>query len=268
MPELPEVETIKVQLSKKVKRKTIVRVKVRDYSKRVRGNKKNFLAKIKSVQRRAKLIIFNLSNDYSFIVHLKMTGQLVYYRRPPKELKKATHVIFYFSEGSQLFFNDFRKFGFVKIMKTNKVERYFKEKKIGPEALEVSFNHFKKILGRKKRSKIKPVLLDQKVIAGLGNIYAQEACFKAKILPTRMISNLDNLELKRLYFAIQTILKAAIKYQGTSFDTSYRTVENQPGSYEPYVKVYHRKNCPKCKSKLKIIKQNSRSTYYCEKCQR
>ncbi len=262
MPELPEVETIKNQLLKKVKGKTISGVKTRDYRKKVKGNLKNVLAKIIDIQRKAKQIVFTLSNSYSFVIHLKLTGQLIY---NAGEIPKFAKIIFTFSDGKKLFFNDFRKFGFLKIMKTSALDEYFA--KFGPDPLKLSCSKFKKLLQKKPRAKIKPALLDQHFISGIGNIYAQEACFKAKILPTRVISSLTELEIKKLCQALKTILKAAIRHQGTSFDTTYRTTENQPGGYEPYVKVYHRKNCPKCGSKLKILKQNSRSTYYCSKCQ-
>tara|TARA_Y100000310_G_C20589880_1_gene767420 strand:+ start:59 stop:859 length:801 start_codon:yes stop_codon:yes gene_type:complete len=266
MPELPEVETIKNQLVKKIKSKTISKVVIRDYKNRFIGRKQKVFARIKNIERRAKQIIFNLANGYSFIIHLKMTGQLIYHRKLPAEIKKATHVIFSFSDGSSLFFNDFRKFGFVKVMKTEKVEGYFRD--FGPDSLKVGFPEFRKVLEKKKRSKLKPTLLDQTVLAGLGNIYAQEACFKAGVLPDRVIGSLTDSELKKLHSAIQTILRLAIKHQGTSFDTSYRTVEDQPGGFKHYINVYHQKDCSRCKSKLKSEKLGGRSTYYCKKCQK
>lgn len=207
MPELPEVETIKKQLLTKVKNKIITDANIIDYARNVKGDPKKFLAKIIDIQRRAKLIIFNLSNGFSFIVHLKLTGQLICYQKFPSEIKKATHLIFTFHDNTCLFFNDFRKFGFVKIMKTDEVEEYFEKQKLGPEPLTIPFPKFKKLLQKKPRSKIKPVLLDQKFIAGLGNIYAQEACFQAGIMPTRTIATFNEKETKKLYQAIQKILK-------------------------------------------------------------
>ena len=266
MPELPEVETITNQLSKKVKGKIISKIEVRDYNKRFQGKRKLVLSKIIEIERRAKQIIFDLANHNSFIIHLKMSGQLVYHSKLPAEIKKATHVIFTFSDGTYLFFNDFRKFGFVKVMKTGQVDDYFKN--YGPDSLKVNLPDFKKVLWKKRRSKLKPTLLDQKVLTGLGNIYAQEACFKANVLPDRMIGSLTDSELKKLHSGIKQILKAAIKHQGTSFDASYRTVENKPGNYKKYIKVYHQKECFKCKRKLKSEKLGGRSTYYCEKCQK
>jgi len=266
MPELPEVETIKNQLLKKIKGQTIIEVQVKDYQKNFQGNPQHLQAKINGIWRRAKQLIFTLNNGYSFVIHLKMTGQLIYYTTLPSKIPPSTHIIFTFSNHYYLFFNDWRKFGFLKIIKTTDLDKQFHH--LGPEPLSLSFKEFRTILQKRPRSKIKPFLLDQQIIVGLGNIYAQEACFKARILPTRQISTLTDSELKRLHHAIQTILKAAIQHQGTSFDTSYRTPENKPGGYEPYIKVYHRKNCPNCSSKLKILKQNGRSTYYCEHCQK
>ena len=110
--------------------------------------------------------------------------------------------------------------------------------------------------------------MDQSVIAGIGNIYSQEACFKAGILPMRTIGSLEEMEIKKLYQALNSILKSAIQHQGTSFDLTYRTIEDKPGGYDRYLKVYHQDKCSKCGSKLEVIKLNSRSTYYCPKCQK
>lgn len=267
MPELPEVETIKNQLIQKIKGKTIKRIKIIDYHQKIQGDTKNLLAKITGIQRRAKLLLFNLSNHYSFIIHLKLTGQLVYQDKP-REIPKFAKVVFTFRDNSCLFFNDFRKFGFIKIMKTSEVENYLKKQGFGPEPLEITYSRFKHLLEKKPRSKIKPVLMDQTFLAGLGNIYAQEACFLAGILPTRTLASLTEPEIKKLYQAIQNVLKSSIQHQGTSFDTTYVTAEGKPGHFDSYLKVYHQPNCPKCRSKLKISKLASRSTYYCEKCQK
>lgn len=267
MPELPEVETIKNQLLRKVKTKTIDEVKVIDYQKNIHGERKKLLSKIIEIKRRAKLLIFELANGYSFLIHLKLTGQLIYYPQT-QESSPFTKMVFNFSDGSQLFFNDFRKFGFVKVMETSKVEDYLKKEGYGPEPLTLTLAQFKGLLNKKPKLKIKPLLMDQTFMAGMGNIYAQEGCFAAGILPTRIISSLREEEIKKLFQAIQEILTSAISHQGTSFDTTYVTPENKPGGFDSYLKVYHQSSCAKCKSKLKIIKMEGRSTYYCEKCQK
>lgn len=268
MPELPEVETIKSQLLKKIRGKTIKDLKIIDYQKNFQGDFRDILSKVIDVKRRAKLLVFNLSNGYSFLIHLKLTGQLIYYPQPPQEIKKAAHIVFYFNDGSTLFFNDFRKFGFLKIIKTSELKNYLQKEDYGPEPLELSYQEFKELLNKKPKAKIKPLLMDQTFIAGLGNIYTQEACFQAGILPTRTISSLSEEETKKLFLAIQKILTESIRHQGTSFDTTYVQTSGQPGSFDAFLKVYHHHACPKCHSKLKVTSLGGRSTYYCEKCQR
>ncbi len=269
MPELPEVETIVRQLNEKIKDQTISQIKVIDYARNVHGNlAEKARARIKEVVRRAKLLIFHLSNGYSFILHLKLTGQLLYHRKLPEELPKATHVIFSFKDGSALLFNDFRKFGYVKLMETKEVDGYLIRQGLGPEPLETSLKAFKMRLEEKPKAKIKPLLMDQSFIAGLGNIYAQEACYLAGLLPTRKISSLSEGEIERLYRVIQELLRSAIKHQGTSFDTIYVTPENKRGSFDTFLKVYHQLKCHQCGSALKRIALAGRGTYYCPKCQR
>lgn len=267
MPELPEVETIKDQLSKKIRGKIIKDLQVIDYQKNVQGRVKDILARITDIKRRAKLLIFHLANRCSFLIHLKLTGQLVYHEKP-KEISPSTKIVFTFQDGSRLFFNDFRKFGFLKIMETREVESYLKKEGYGPEPLELSSEEFKRLLTGKPKARIKPLLMDQTFLAGLGNIYAQEACFLAGILPTRIISSLSEEEIKKLYQAIQKILSESIRHQGTSFDTTYVTPENKPGGFDAYLKVYHQEKCSSCHTKLKIISLGGRSTYYCPKCQK
>lgn len=268
MPELPEVETIKNQLQQKIRNKTISKVEIVDYQKNFQGDPKNILGRIVEIKRRAKQLIFCLDNNYLFALHLKLTGQLVYSKKIPEKITKNTHVVFYFQDGSGLLFNDYRKFGFVKVMKTADLENYIKNQKLGPEPLELSFEQFQQLLQKKRKSRIKQTLMDQAFISGLGNIYAQEACYQAGILPIRTISSLSTKETERLYQAIKEILNSAIEYKGTSFDTIYVQLSGQPGRYDQFLKVYHQEACLKCKTKLKIVKLNGRSTYYCPGCQK
>lgn len=274
MPELPEVETIVRQLDKKIKNKTISQIKIIDYAGNVHGDlTKKALARIEEVKRRAKILIFTLSNGYSFLIHLKLTGQLLYYPHSPipqdsLNVPKATHIIFYFRDGSALFFNDFRKFGYVKLMKTAEVDSHLIKQGIGPEPLEISLSNFKKLLEKKPNAQLKPLLMDQSFIAGLGNIYAQEACYRAGILPTRKVSSLSEGEVEKIYQAIRDILHSAIKHKGTSFDTIYVTPENKRGSFDLFLKVYHQPKCRKCGSALKRMALAGRGTYFCSKCQK
>lgn len=272
MPELPEVETIKSQLTKKIKAKTIKKVKVK-LAKMVRGasvkdfEKKVVGAKIKDIRRRAKLLIIELFNDYSLVIHLKLTGQLIFNQEP----EKHTHIVYYFTDGSMLLHNDMRQFGYVKLAKTSELSKLFQKEKFGPEPLDKSFTleKFKTILKEKRRAKIKPLLMNQTFIAGIGNVYAQEACFKAKIKPTRTAGSLTDKEIKDLYEGLKKILRESIKHKGSSIDL-YVDVEGKQGGYAPFLKVYRREGqkCFRCDEKIKFIRLNGRGTCFCPKCQK
>lgn len=288
MPELPEVETVRSQLATELKNKKIKGLEIRKpklIKSPVFGFKKNVIgAKIIGVARRAKLLIINLSNGYSILIHLKMTGQLVY--RNKKILKvgghpikdgtkdlpnKYSHVIFLMSDGGKLFFNDLRQFGYLKLVKTNKLIDIFKKLKLGPEPLDKSFSYkfFNELLAQRNKSKIKPLLMDQTFLAGIGNIYANEACFAAGIDPRRSVDSLTTKEKKDLYKSIIRILKLAVKKQGTS-SKNYVDAYGNPGSYVPMLKVYGRqgKKCLKCKKEIQSMKLAGRGTNYCSKCQK
>ncbi len=272
MPELPEVETIKLQLAQKIKGKTIRKVKVK-LLKMVRGaslkefEKKVVGAKIKDVGRRAKLLIIELSSGYSLVIHLKLTGQLIFNREP----EKHTHLIYYFTDGSALLHNDMRQFGYVKLVKNSKIPELFQKEKFGPEPLDKKFTleKFKELLNKKKKSKIKPLLMDQTFLAGLGNIYAQEACFFAKIKPTRTAGSLTDKEIKDLYEGFKKILRESIKHKGSSTDT-YLDIKGKQGEYMPFLKVYQKegKKCFRCGATIKSIRLNGRGTCFCPKCQK
>jgi len=286
MPELPEVETIKRQLAVALRNKKINRLEIR-LPKLIKGSvfdfkKKVIGSKIENVGRRAKLLLLNLSNGYSVIIHLKMTGQLIF-KKPGQEKigghpikngsrdlpNKYTQAIFSLSGKSKLFFNDIRKFGYFRLVKTKDLASIFEKNKFGPEPFDVDLRIFENILSARKKSKIKQVLLDQTVIAGLGNIYATEACFYAGIKPTRIVGRLSRSEKEKLLGVIQSILRNAIKKQGTSSNT-YVDAYGGPGSYFPLLKVYGRKgeSCFKCKSKIKAIVMGGRGTTYCPNCQK
>ena len=272
MPELPEVETIRRQLLARIKGKKIKSVRVelarmvnvpaKEFEKRVTG------AIIDDLRRRAKILIFDLSNGRSIVVHLKMTGQLIY---DGKEGIGKPHIIYTFSDGRELKHYDFRLFGYAKLMKTDEVENFLAKENFGPEALDPKFSEddFKNLLKNKPNAKIKPLLLDQKFIAGIGNIYAQEICFCAKILPTRIVSTMTAAEIKNLYQCLQKILAAALARGGSSVD-SYVDALGKKGSYVPFLKVYGREGepCIGCKGKVKTIKLAGRGTSFCPGCQK
>ncbi len=296
MPELPEVETIKKQLNniiigKKIKSVEIleprlVKVAPESFKKAVIG------ATIKAVRRRAKLLIIDLSGGRSLLVHLKMTGQLIYDRRttrnstPYKKPRfytgqaqnyaesiknKHTHVIYTFADGGRLLHNDLRKFGFVKLAETKEVMKYLEKEGYGPEPLENNFTLkiFKALLTKQSRKKIKPTLMEQTFIAGIGNIYADEICFYAGVGPTRIISTLKEEEIKKLFAGIKKILSDAVKYRGSSVD-QYVDARGEEGEYVPRLKVYGREGekCPRCGAIIQRIKINGRSSHFCSKCQR
>lgn len=279
MPELPEVETIRRQLAQKLVGKKIASVEVnfagliktplKDFVKAVKG------AKILDIRRRAKMLIFDLSNAWSILVHLKMTGQLIMNGPPGGEAglpgTGKPHLVYTFADKTQLKHYDFRKFGFVKLVKTGEVDRYLAKEKLGPEPLDKNFTlqKFRALLLPKPRTKIKPLLMDQTFLSGVGNIYAQETCFAARVLPDRRVNTLSGKEIKDLHQNLQTILKKSIACQGTSAD-SYVDAFGEAGDYLSQLKVYGRggQKCSRCGAILKSAKLAGRGTVWCAKCQK
>jgi formamidopyrimidine-DNA glycosylase len=280
MPELPEVETIKSQLNKKIRDKKIKSVEIH-LSKMLQGiSAEKFKKiveekKIKNIERRAKLVIINLSGGYSIVVHLKMTGQLLFFKSEKAfedyQNKKGAHLVYNFTDGSILAHIDTRQFGYVKILKTKDLNELFEKEFFGPEPLAKSFTLkvFKELLVKKPRAKIKPLLMDQTFVAGIGNIYAQEACFAAKIFPTRTTQSLTQPEIRALYLNLIKILCLAVSCRGSSVD-NYIDVEGKQGEYVPRLKVYNREGekCYRGDGVIKKMTLAGRGTYYCPNCQR
>jgi len=276
MPELPEVQTIVNQLQKKIVGKKIKAIDIH-LTKMIQGIssakfKKTIIgSKIIGINRRAKLIIINFSNNYSLLIHLKLSGQIIYQLKKFIKIGKYSHLIYYFTDGSILVHNDMRQFGWVKMIKTVALEKYFQQEKFGPEPLDKKFTpeEFKRHLAHRRGGKIKPLLLDQKFIAGIGNIYAQEACFCAKILPFRIIKTLKEKEVIDLYHCLIKILKKAIICHGSSID-DYLDAQGEKGEYVSYLKVYDRlnKKCYRCSGLIKKITLAGRGTYFCQDCQK
>lgn len=271
MPELPEVETIKRQLLRKIKGKRIQSVDIR-LAKFIKHPLERFrkiveAAKIESVERRAKLIIIKLSSNYSLIIHLKLTGQLIYNGKPDKH----THLIYNFSDQSRLVHNDLRQFGYIKVIPTKALSDFFKKEKFGPEPLDKKFTIglFKEMLAKRKNAKIKPLLMDQTFLAGIGNLYSDEILFYAKVRPLRKINTLKLKEIKKIYQGIKKILPLAISRRGSSIDT-YIDAEGQRGNYPSLLKVYGREDqtCFFCSNKIKRLKIGGRSAHYCPRCQK
>ena len=286
MPELPEVQTIVSELDEKISRKTVSAVEVFKY-KSVRPMNKKFARgivgkKIIGVTRRAKMIIIELSGKKYLLIHLKMTGQLVFRNKAGRGVSgghpisaaqklpgKFTRAEFDFRDGSKLFFNDIRRFGWIKLVD----EKTFKEEtdKYGLEPLSEDFSlkNFKEKLKHYPNRKIKQVLLDQSLIAGVGNIYADEAAFAAKVMPTRPAQSLTEKEINDLHRAIPRILKLAVKMKGTSADT-YITTSGEEGKMMKYLKVYGRpgQRCRGCQGKIQKMKIGGRGTHFCPICQK
>lgn len=273
MPELPEVETIRRQLIEKIKGKRVEQVEVRlprliknvpsrEFEKAICG------VTALNIRRRAKLLVFDFSNGWSVIVHLKLTGQLIY---EGKEGVGKPYIIYTFNDGSQLKHYDFRMFGYAKLFKSDEVERILEKEEFGPEPLDKNFtiDIFRARLKEKPNVRIKPLLLDQTFIAGIGNIYAQEACFFAGVLPERRAASLSEAEIKKLYAGLRQILTNAIERGGSSVD-SYVDAAGERGAYVPLLKVYGREGekCLKCGGIIKTIKLAGRGTSFCLNCQK
>ena len=265
MPELPEVETIKRELERAVLGKKITEVCVHHPAvirqpSVDRFKKELASTSIKNILRKAKVLILELSNGKSLVIHLKMTGQLVY----PGDGKKS-RVSFKLSDGKMLDFNDQRLFGELRLLDDWRNLKFIQG--LGPEPFDLTADKFKEMLASKK-TKIKPLLMDQTFISGVGNLYAAEALFRAKIHPQRPAESLSDKEKEGLFKEIRDTLSEAIKYKGSSMD-QYVQVSGEPGNYVKYHKVYGRegKPCLVCKAPIKRIALGGRGTYFCPRCQ-
>ena len=287
MPELPEVETIRIGLAKLLPSRVIKDV-WHDWHKsfpNAPADVARFMvnAKVESVRRRAKVLIIELSSKYSLVIHLKMTGQLVFRGEevfgaghPTNSLvgelpDKSTRVIIDFTDGSKLFFNDQRKFGWMRLLPTVEVPEIDFMKKVGPEPLEDDFTvkEFIERLYLRKNSAIKPVLLDQTIIAGVGNIYADESLWLARIHPETAVAKISKAKLVLLYNMLRDVLWTSIK-NGGSTDRNYVNSEGQKGSYLSFAKVFRKQDqpCPRCGTTIEKIRVAGRGTHICPKCQR
>jgi formamidopyrimidine-DNA glycosylase len=236
-----------------------------------------------SVTRRAKLVLIGLKNNQTIVIHLKMSGQLIWQPKRgrlrvgghpiPGGLNNLpnsySHVIFRLV-GGILYFNDQRQFGFVKLQPTSRLEHWLDEQGYGPEPLSPDFTleKFLALLKQHQRKRLKPVLMDQTVIAGIGNIYADETCFYAGVRPGRRIAKLKLHERKLLYRGMRAILALAIQKKGTTAD-AYRTASGDKGSMLPFLKVYGRGDakCKRCGHTITKTVLAGRGTHYCPNCQ-
>lgn len=287
MPELPEVETVRRGLHELIIGRVIKEV-VHDTPKSFPNaptDVKRFLidAKVINVRRRAKVLMIDLSTDYTLVIHLKMTGQLVFRAtnvafgagHPNDSLigelpDKSTRVTVTFADSSRLYFNDQRKFGWVKLIPTIEVPNIDFMKKVGPEPLEADFTpeQFAARFTRRAKSPIKAALLDQTVIAGVGNIYADESLWGAKIHPLRLVGTITPAEFKKLYSELRAVMNLAIE-KGGSTDKNYVNAEGKKGSYMDFARVFRRegKPCPRCGTIIIKFRAAGRGTHICPHCQ-
>ena len=278
MPELPEVETIRRGLSKFIMKKKLVGIEVLC--------EKSFIGepvsgKVVGIRRFGKALVIDLDCGKSLMIHLRMTGQLIYDGKEryaaghpsdnfvAKLPNKQTRVVLKLEEGT-LYFNDQRKFGFIKVIDTSEVEKDSFIKSLAKEPWAMEVDEFYEKLGRHKNSCIKATILDQKVICGLGNIYADEALFEASIHPERKCGKVSKKEAEKLLIAAREVMDKSIDSGGSTMAT-YVKADGTKGDYlETFAQVFHKEGqpCPRCGEEIKKIRVAGRGTHICERCQK
>ncbi len=288
MPELPEVETIRRGLGRLIVGKTISAAHNYNSPKSFPNSAddtEQFLigASIVDVKRRAKMLLIDLSSDYTLMVHLKMTGQLVVVRgtdhwgggHPNDSLVGAlpdntTREHIEFKDGTRLYFNDLRKFGYMTLVPTSEVMNNNFMKRVGPEPLDDSFTHTEFIprMRRRNGTSVKAAILDQSVLAGVGNIYADESLWAARIHPATRVRDVDDGRLELLLGEIKNVLTLSIE-KGGSTDKNYVDAEGNKGSYLKFANVFRLEGhpCPRCGTEIVKIRTAGRGTHICPNCQ-
>ena len=288
MPELPEVETIRRGLEQAIVGLKFTQVESLHpkslQAPMARVNEQLINSTILSLDRYGKVLVINLSSGYSLLFHLKMTGQVVLAHpsgkrsaggHPTKSMAEklpdnSTKVIFDLSDGSKLYFNDQRIFGWIRLVPTEEIVRDALIARMGPEPLTEAFElqKFAAILARRPKSPIKAVILDQSTVAGVGNIYADESLHLAQINPATPAANLKPAQVKRLYEAIKAIISLGVEHGGTSF-TNYVNALGGVGDYLHHARVFRRQglDCPVCGTEIIKTRVAGRGTHYCPKCQ-
>jgi len=288
MPELPEVEVVKKSLEEKIKNLTIKRVFINNNKLRYKINNKEFYKikgyKIISVERRSKYLLINLNQNLTILAHLGMTGKFFiidnnntkiktsFYYSVEKDESKHDHLTLYLNKGLKLIYNDVRKFGFLRLFKNSSVYNCRHLKFLGPEPLTKKFNLsyiIKYFLNRK--TSIKKVLMDQKFVSGLGNIYCNEILFLCKIIPHRIVKNINKKEIGDIIKFTKKILIKSIDQGGSSIK-NFVNIEGKSGSFQQKFNVYNREkskcNRNKCLGIIQKINISNRSSYFCSKCQK
>jgi len=289
MPELPEVEVVKRSLINKTQNLIVKAVKINDGRLRYKINrnkiKKIIGLKFKKISRKSKYLLFFFDKEIVMLVHLGMTGKFFfvdhkrkkyktsfYYNINEEKDKKHDRIIFDLSKNRKLIYNDIRKFGFIKFIKRDNIDQNVHLKHLGPEPLSINFNirYFKNYIKEKKRT-IKDLLMDQKFISGLGNIYVNEILFFSGIRPAKKIKKLTNFEIQKIIKFSKKIISKAIALGGSSIK-DFSSSSGKKGSFQQHFNVYGKKgeNCSKvkCVGKIKKIVIANRASFFCSKCQK
>ena len=289
MPELPEVEVVKRSLESKIINSIIKKVQINDHKLRYKVKreivKKLTGKKIKKIKRRSKFLIFEINKTYLMLVHLGMTGKFFLEDRNKKKFKtsfyylldyqkdqKHNRVIFFLSKNRKLIYNDVRKFGFIKLYKLSDYIRISHLKNLGPEPLEKKWNfkYFKNYIVNKKRN-IKNILMDQRFVSGLGNIYVNEILFLSGVRPCSEVKELKDFKIKKIIKNSKMILKKSIKLGGSTIK-DFSSENGKKGVFQEHLKIYGRKGkkCSNvdCNTNVIRIVISNRATFFCKKCQK
>ena len=289
MPELPEVEVVKRSLESKIQNKIIKKVKINDIKLRYKLNIKKISQlnnlKIKKIERRSKYLLFHFDKPIIMLVHLGMTGKFFFINENKKKFKtsfyynlneakdqKYDRVIFFLKNRQKFIYNDLRKFGFIKLLSKNKVDKNLHLISLGPEPLSkyYNFNYFKNYIYQRKKT-VKDLLMDQKFVSGLGNIYVNEILFSSKVKPTRKVKFLKDNEIKEIIKNTKKILSKSIKLGGASIK-DFSSSNGKKGSFQQHFRAYAREGekCSNidCKEKITRIIISNRSSFYCLSCQK
>ena len=289
MPELPEVEVVKRSLERNILNLIIKKVKIKDTNLRYKVDKiglsKLIGKKITKIERRSKFLIFEIGKTYRLLVHLGMTGKFFftdnkdnkfktsfYYFLNYKKDQKHDRVVFVLNNKQKLIYNDVRKFGFIKIYSSDSITKSQHLTRLGPEPLEKNWNfsYLKKYVFRRERS-IKNILMDQKCVSGLGNIYVNEILFLSRIKPVRQATKLKNFEIEKIIKFSKKILNNSIKLGGSTIK-DFSSENGKKGDFQQYFKVYGRENqdCSNIDCNSRIIRTviSNRATFFCKNCQK
>ena len=289
MPELPEVEVVKRSLTRKVQNLIIQKVNIKDSKLRYHLDKNKFRKiiglRIKKIERKSKFLLFFLNKNFIMMVHLGMTGKFFFVDRKNTKLKtsfyynidykkeqKYDRVEFILNKNQKLIYNDVRKFGFIKLLSNKEYKDNFHLIHLGPEPLKNTFNYtyFKNYIKGRSRV-IKDILMDQKFVSGLGNIYANEILFLSKVKPSRKVKNLKEFELKKIINFTKEVLKNAIELGGSSIK-DFSSSNGKKGSFQQHFNVYGKKGatCTNTTCRSIIVKSSisNRSTFFCDNCQK